>query len=88
MSYGSGIKYLPGQGYQTNRLGIEVGGGRGWRGVEGHTKIGKTMCIALLPLTEILLNTVEALVSRHPQNVKKLSVNAAGHLQVWFSGPL
>ena len=38
------------------------------------------MCIALLPLTEILLNTVKALVSRHPQNVKKLSVNAAGHL--------
>ena len=38
------------------------------------------MCIALLPLTEILLKTVKALVSRHPQNVKKLSVNAAGHL--------
>ena len=53
-----------------------------------HTKIGKTMCIALLPLTEILLNTVEALISRHPQNVKKVSVNEAGCLQEWFSGPL
>lgn len=65
-----------------------MGGGGEWRGVEGHTKIGKTMCIAFLRLTEIILNTVEALVSRHPQNVKKFSVNAAGHLQVWFSGPL
>ena len=85
MSYGSGIKYLLGQDYQTNRLGVEVGGGEGGG---GHTKIGKMMCITFLPLTEIILNTVEALVSRHPQNVKTLPVNAAGHLQVWFSGPL
>ena len=35
MSYGSGIKYLLGQGYQTNRLGVEVGG----RGVEGTQKL-------------------------------------------------
>ena len=33
MSYGSGIKYLLGQGYQTNRLGVEG------RGVEGTQKL-------------------------------------------------
>ena len=64
MSYGSGIKYPVGQGCQTNRLGVEVGG--------GHTKIGKMMCITFLSLTEIILNTVEALVSRHPQDAKKV----------------
>ena len=64
MSYGSGIKYLLRQGYQTNRLGVEGGG--------GHTKIGKMMCTAFLSLTEIILNTVEALISRHSQDAKKV----------------
>ena len=54
----------------------------------GHTKIGKMMCIAFLPLTEIILNTVEALISRPHQDTKKVCVNRAGHLQEWFSGPL
>ena len=57
-------------------------------GGRGHTKIGKTMCIAFLPLTESLMNTVEALVGRHPQDAKKVSINGAGCLQEWFSGPL
>ena len=57
-------------------------------GGRGHTKIGKTVCIALLPLTEIILNTVKALISRHPWDEKKVSVNGAGRLQEWFSGPL
>lgn len=77
MSYGSGIKYLLGQGYQTNRLVQE----------RAH-KIGKMMCIAFLPLTEIILNTVEALISTPHQDTKKVCVNRAGHLQEWFSGPL
>ena len=59
-----------------------MGGGGGGG---GHTKNGKKMCIAFLPLTEIILNTVEALVSRQPQDTKKVSVNGAGRLREWFS---
>ena len=57
-------KYPVGQGCQTNRLGVEAGG--------EHAKIGKMMCITFLSLTEIILNTVEALVSRHPRDAKKV----------------